>query len=194
MERERQILEAARDLFLRDGLQGMTMRKIAAAVGISAPAIYKHYADKDEILRRVVDLGRERFASFLVRGLKGETPKERLLLTGESYVEFGLTEPRDYQVMFTVWDKLKPGVHAPGNQGGHASLLQFSLDRVRECLPPGAPASPADVFELGLMFWAECHGLVTLYISGGGSGFMPLDQYREISKRQLRRLVEAVLR
>lgn len=193
MGRDVQILTAARDLFLREGLDALSMRKIAAAVGISAPAIYKHYADKDEILRHVVDMGRERFAEFLVRGLQGATPRERLVLTGVSYLEFALQAPEDFKVMFMAWDRLRPGVHGPHRKGEHAPMFAFLLDRVRECLPAGSDASPEAVLELALLFWAQCHGLASLYLSAGGSGLMPLQEFRERAPRLMRRVVEAVL-
>src|SRR5512140_3277022 len=103
MSRQAEILEAARDLFLASGLSGVTMRRVASKVGVSATAIYRHYADKDDLLKAVVDLGRERFSTFLVRGLKGTTPRERLLLTGTGYLEFAFEQPHDYQIMFMAW-------------------------------------------------------------------------------------------
>jgi len=194
MERKQEILEAARDLFLKQGRDGLKMREIAARVEISATAIYRHYKDKDALLKAVVDLGRERFASFLVRSLKGKTPRERLLLTGLNYLEFAFVQPHDYRIMFMAWDQLELGRHAsPPGQGEYAPLFQFLLDRIRECLPAERLARPEALFELGLLFWAQCHGLASLYLGSGVRQLMPEEQYRNLCRRELELLVAAAI-
>lgn len=185
------ILRAARDLFLAQGLEGVTLRAVASRVRISAPAIYKHFAGKDELLRAVVDVGRERFATYLIRGLRGATPEERLRLTGEGYLQFAFEHPHDYQVMFMAWNQLTIGVHAPKRGGEPAPMFQFLLDRVREFLPPSRAADGAEVFELALLFWAECHGLASLYLSGGGLQVMPLEAYAALARRLVQRVMRA---
>ena len=55
----RRILGAAAELFARRGYFATTTRDIAAAVGVKQPAIYKHFATKDEILMALVALGLE---------------------------------------------------------------------------------------------------------------------------------------
>ncbi len=189
--RKSDIVRAARDLFLQSGMGGFTLRGVGARVGISAPAIYRHFENKDDLLREVVDLGRERFTTYLVRGLRGSTPRERLLLTGESYLEFAFEQPQDYQIMFMAWNQMQPGVHAPV-RAGNAPMFQFLLDRVRECLP-GRSEGASEVLDHALLFWAQCHGLASLYLSGGGRDFMPLEQYRALCRRLLEKVVTGVL-
>ncbi len=192
MGRRQEILRVARDLFLCEGLEGVTLREVAARVKISAPAIYKHFDSKDALLREVVGVGRERFTAYLVRGLRGATPAERLRLTGESYLDFAFEQPRDYQVMFMAWHQLKVGVHAPAS-AAPTPMFQFLLDRVREFLPGPRAADAADVFESALLLWAECHGLASLYLSGGGLQAMPLEHYRGVARRLVERLMRSAL-
>jgi AcrR family transcriptional regulator len=54
--RER-ISTAAREVFLRDGVAGVSMRKIADEVGVSAAAIYRHFDSKDALLSEIVVTG-----------------------------------------------------------------------------------------------------------------------------------------
>ncbi len=54
-DRQRQIVEAAVTLIARKGIQGLTMKKLASAVGITEPAIYRHFSSKIQILVAIVD-------------------------------------------------------------------------------------------------------------------------------------------
>lgn len=53
-ERQREILDAALERINESGIQELTMKRIAASVGISEPALYRHFASKSEILAAVV--------------------------------------------------------------------------------------------------------------------------------------------
>lgn len=63
-ERRAQIIEAARRLFARSGFDATTTRQIAEEAAISDALIYRHFADKQAILRAVIDAGIARFASM----------------------------------------------------------------------------------------------------------------------------------
>ena len=51
------ISAAAQQIYLREGVDGISMRKVAERVGVSAPAIYKHFKNKDELLNEIVVAG-----------------------------------------------------------------------------------------------------------------------------------------
>ena len=53
--RRAEILEAAERIFLAEGYQGATIRKIADEVGVSSTALYMHFRDKDQILLEICD-------------------------------------------------------------------------------------------------------------------------------------------
>ena len=53
--RRAEILRAAEAIFVRDGYQGATIRKIADEVGVSSTALYMHFRDKDEILIEIAE-------------------------------------------------------------------------------------------------------------------------------------------
>jgi AcrR family transcriptional regulator len=54
-DRQREIIGAALELINTQGIQELTMKRIAASVGVSEPALYRHFASKSEILSAVVD-------------------------------------------------------------------------------------------------------------------------------------------
>lgn len=158
------ILQCARDLFLTEGAAGLSMRKVASAAGISATAIYRHYEDRQALLFAVADEGFRRFGLELYRGLEGADPMARLVLTGEGYVRFALQNPAYYRVIF-MSDTRAISHFAAESQRRFRPTLQFLVDRVRECQDGGLLAA-GEPHGLSLSIWAQCHGLVSLWLDG----------------------------
>ncbi len=190
MSRKRQLIEAARDLFLKEGLAGMTMRRVANAVGVTATAIYRHFENKDDLLREVVSVGSERFAAYLVRGLRGESPIERLRKTGEAYLDFAFDYPADYRIMFLSWDRLSMGVHSEAGEAHSSPTLRFLLDRVAECLPAELREDQEAILRHALLFWAQVHGMASLYVAGGGQQLYEGETFRGMAREQANALVD----
>jgi AcrR family transcriptional regulator len=187
------ILAVARDLFLEQGLDGLSMRAVATRVGVSATAIYRHYRDKKDLLAATVAGGFQLFGGYLSQALQQPTPRERLLATGQQVLRFAFEHPRYYQVLFMAWEELglldlprpRPGTASPG--------LQFLLDRVDECARAGLLRAPADPMQTALLCWAEVHGLASLWLAGGGREHTDEERYRAIADGALRQLVDGLL-
>src|SRR5690606_20595342 len=95
-----QLAEAARDILLAEGLAGLSMRRVAKACGLSATAIYRHYADKDALVARAVLEGFRTFSSYLMDSLEESTPAARFRAIGQRYVDFSREHTQDYRLMF----------------------------------------------------------------------------------------------
>ncbi len=100
--RRGEILAAAKRLFLTEGFEQATIRKIAAAVGVSSGALYIYFPDKDAILRAISE---ETFAALLAaleqaRQEPQEDPLDRLRAGLRAYVNFGLAHPDEYRLTF----------------------------------------------------------------------------------------------
>lgn len=193
-ERERQILEAARDLFLVEGLDGLSMRKVAARVGVTAPAIYRHFRNKEALVMAMIDAGIEQFGRYLFRGIEAPDAKSRLLRTGEQYLLFAFECPRDYQLIFMSWDVLKPVCEGTRTKQGpnESPTFQFLMDRVAECIRTGLFRVDLDLFEVAISQWALCHGLATLYLKGGAAEHQNLEGYKQMCLRVLRLSAEGL--
>lgn len=100
-ERREQILAAARDLFVEQGVVSASMRAIAARVGITPTAIYDHFKDKEALLAAIA-IG---FFGDLVDAIAAaiapeKTPEGRFKAMGRAYVKFGLHHPQEYRLLF----------------------------------------------------------------------------------------------
>ena len=160
------ILDAGRDLYLEAGLAGLSMRKVAQRVGLSATAIYRHFEDKEELVLAICAKGFSRFSQYLFRGLEGKTPKARMALSAEAYLDFALEQRGDYEVMFMTPPRLlgmaRVVAHA---QDEISASLQYLVDRVRECMDAGDFA-PDDPLRIAVTIWSHCHGLISLWLNG----------------------------
>ena len=160
-----EIIRCACDLYLSEGLEGFSMRKLAKCVGCTAPALYRHYESKEEVMRDVVAEAYRLFAQYLYRALEGRTPPERFTRAGQAYVDFAMEQPALYEVLYVPLDLLgiQPGEGAVADQA--CSVGQFWSDRVREMMDTGF-IHPGDPQKLSLTLWAHGHGMVSLYHRG----------------------------
>jgi len=175
------ILQAAHALYLREGLAGLSMRKIAKLVGISATAIYRHFEDKETMLFELVARASHLFMTYLSRGLKGNCPRSRLFAAGMGYVDFALEHPEYYRIMFMA-PKEHLGLQKLSERAAEdfAPTFQFLVDRVRECMSCGDLAQD-DAEKVSAMIWANCHGLCSLRLA---------DHFDMISEDMFRQMFE----
>jgi AcrR family transcriptional regulator len=114
--RRDEILTAAKELFIREGYEATTIRRIADVVGVSAPALYLYFRDKEAIMLALCDqtfgLLIEQMEELAKLGLP---PIERLRRCGEAYVRFALANPREYWLTFMSGNTPKQ----IKSQGGH---------------------------------------------------------------------------
>lgn len=159
------ILECACDLYLSEGIEGFSMRKLAGCVGCTAPALYRHYENKEEVMRDVVAEAYRQFTQYLYRALEGPTPMERFLTAGRSYVDFALEHRSLYEIIYVPDEILaRPGGDTPETNPACA-LGQFWADRVREMMDAGF-FRPGDPHAISMTLWGHTHGLITIYHRG----------------------------
>lgn len=164
-ETRERILAQACDLYLSDGLDGFSMRKLARAVGVTAPALYRHFESKERLLHDVMVQAYEQFAQFLYRALAGTTPSERMWMAGQAYLDFALMHPKLYDILFAT--PATSGLVAASDEleALGCAVGQFWHDRVRECMDVGVLAE-GDPEAVSITMWGHAHGLVTLHRKG----------------------------
>jgi AcrR family transcriptional regulator len=159
------ILRCACDLYLSDGIEGFSMRKLAKCVGCTAPALYRHYESKEEVIQEVVAEGYRQFSQYLYRALEGRTPSERFILAGKSYLDFALEQPALYEIIYMPREILGGERHDDSVAAQACAIGQFWTDRVREMMDAGF-LKEGDPFEVSVTLWAHAHGFLSLYHRG----------------------------
>jgi len=156
------ILACACELYLEDGFEGFSMRKLAREVGVTAPALYRHFQGKEELLLEIVMEGYRTQTQYLYGALSGPAPVDRFRMAGDAYVRFALDHPRYYEILYSYTQFL--GVEELPEEIGALirTIHQFWLDRVRECMDAGI-LRPGDPDLVGRSFWALTHGMISIY-------------------------------
>ena len=159
-----ELIEAANAILDRTGDPAdVTVRGVAAAVGVAPTAVYLHFPDRDTLLTEVVV---DRFAAFraaIDASVEGvDDALERLRRGHAAYVTFALEHPGHYRMLFG-----DTGVD-PGRADLRARRLEVSLpafeilvDCCRRCIDAGVFA-PVDPYALANSMWAFEHGWVVL--------------------------------
>lgn len=170
------IVDAATALIDEHGPDGLSLRAIARQAGVTAPAIYDHFDDLADIRRAVVENTFAQFAAFLARrGRDHVEPTARLTALCRAYVEFGLTRPQQYAVMFGAaavppsLRTLKTIDNMPG-----AEAFTLLLEGIRACLDSGA-SPPEQTLEAAMAVWVGLHGYVGLRIAAPDFPWPPDD-------------------
>jgi AcrR family transcriptional regulator len=160
--RER-LCEAAERLFAERGPDAVTMRQLAAELGVSPMTPYRYFEDKDDILAAVRANGFNRFAESLERARDGASgARARGAAVGEAYVTFALEHPHSYKLMFDFNQphvEKYPELLAAGRRA-QKTMTGYIEDAFAEGLMSG------DAEQIGLMFWAAIHGAVILELAG----------------------------
>jgi AcrR family transcriptional regulator len=171
-EREReqlrnQIVEAARDLLLEQGLGALSMRAIAERIEYSPATIYLYFRDKDELIREVVRTGFARLTETIAGELRqlGETagPALQYRAMGRAYARFAIENPSYFRVMYELPSTAQfdcADVSPSGDCG--LEMLTALVQRAVEERQFGA----VEPRRTALIGWGLVHGLTALYLSG----------------------------
>jgi len=153
------ILAAAREIFVHDGYEGFTIRKLAERVGCSPGNIYLYFKDKDAIFDELVD---QSFAILLAAlpqpDETGHQDPVVLLKRGlRAYVKFGIEHPDHYRFSFLMQPAIQPRPHR--QRAAYESLLR----KVQLCAEHGRLKTD-DVDCAAQALWAAAHGITSLLV------------------------------
>jgi AcrR family transcriptional regulator len=160
--RERLISHALEELE-RSGVETFSLRSVSAAAGLTPMAIYRHFSNKEELLK---EAGREAFAAWQARveSLRTNEPMEWMMQAARLYVLFALDEPARFDACFV----LRTGVERrfPRDfRAGKSPVVSMIVARVQSAQSAGL-LTAADPLEIAMVFWAQLHGLALLHRGG----------------------------
>ena len=167
-----EIMAAARELFASEGFENVSMRKIAVRIEYSPTTIYLYYKDKAELLHEICETAFAQLsADILESWMASEKPIERLRLGMLAYINFGLNNPYQYEIVF-ISPKSKHLDAADYSFDTSAGKTSFELliASVKDCMEGGA-VRQADLMVTAQTLWAGIHGVTSLLITHPGFPF-----------------------
>lgn len=153
-------LTAALEMVERDGADALTLREVAKAAGVNHRALYRHFADRDDLAVAVAALGFEALGRAIAEAMAGSGRTPGGMLRG--YLSFALDRPRLYGLMFGMRgaDFLTHPVLAPAVRG----VTDLAAEAFRN--PGDPPGFSLPLRDRVMLAWGTAHGLCDLWQRG----------------------------
>lgn len=156
------LLAAAAAALSEAGPDAVTMRALAARLGVSRTAAYRHFASKSDLLAGVAEDGFRRLAAIL-DGARAASDLDALVAQGVAYVQFAVEHPAHYQLMYgreALSRSEHAGLHAAAEAAYDALVGTLRQKQEAGLLRAGDPD------QLAYVAWSLLHGLASLLVDG----------------------------
>jgi AcrR family transcriptional regulator len=161
------ILDAARELFTREGYGAVTMRRIAAKVEYTPTALYFHFQNKEALLQELSDRDALALGVEFGKLRKIADPLERVRQMGEAYVKFALAHPNQYRLLFMTPQPALAPEHSVIPKGdpdkdAYGLLVHTIAEAAEKSLLRPELSDPEQVAQV---LWSSMHGFVSLILT-----------------------------
>ena len=161
------LVAIARDLLEREGMEAISMRRLAQELDVQASSLYHHFADKSALMLAVAEQGLRELAHVLQRARDeaGLDPRQQILSLGQAYRTWALSHPRLYRVLFA------------------GSPLDEHPSAVERAVPESMLAAAAQLVgeehavAATQAAWALVHGFVMLELAGQMRRGVPAESF-----------------
>lgn len=169
--RRAEILSAAERIFVADGYEGATIRKIADEVGVSSTALYMHFQDKACILQEItVGVFRELLASNSEIAARPVDAAVRVKAMLEAYMSWGFEHPNAYQLVYCQRGPVTTTPLPQGTADLSRQCYEIFSGVVREVAANGRLRT-GNGDSAAQALWMACHGVVALATSRPNFGW-----------------------
>jgi AcrR family transcriptional regulator len=158
-------LVAALAVLRREGPGALTLRTVAQEGGFSNPAIYKHYENKDALIRDVIRETYGVFKSYVFDTIDVDGDRRRLDAALGAVLRFALEQPRYYELLFFTPHRLVIDRYPDDFRRGKSPAFRYLVDLVSACMRTG-DLRKDDATDTAITLIAHVHGLVILHQTG----------------------------
>lgn len=161
------LIDEATSMLKTGGVEGLSMRKLADAVGVSRTAIYHHFKDKNALLCALAEQGflRWREEAEIIFEQTDVDEYEKVRQFVRDYIYYAADNPQLYDLMFgrTIWKNASPtdelkSVAYPS--------FQHQVDMTKRWQQKGVMPATEDSLRLAQVTWGTLHGIARLLIDG----------------------------
>jgi AcrR family transcriptional regulator len=153
------IFKAAKDILRSEGVEGITIRKVADRAGMSAMGIYRHFADKEALLNALMDDGLTRWEE-IARAVRAPQAMAWLDRIMEAFLDFALTEPHRFDAAFFL-PAPKARRYPDDFAARRSPVVALMMARIEEAKTQGKLGDRPAV-EIALALAALAQGLISM--------------------------------
>ena len=159
------LVKAGMGLLEQRTSQQLSLREVARTVGVSATAVYRHFPDKEALMRAMAGRGFAMLGEMQAGAAAGLDQPDAFIAAGVAYVRFALRNPAVFRVMFSCPPPRDLFSEAPDEQ---AAPLQILRGNVAALVAPGEEQIAVHEARkiASISAWALVHGLATLLLDG----------------------------
>ena len=162
-ETKQRILTVARQLVLKHGHGGLSLRAIARAMGFSAPSLYEYFDRKEAIIEAIAGQITGSLRVAMQRAVDGaRDPRAGLVALGAGYVAWAKRHPQDFMLMFSRLPSKRRSLNAGG---GADSPYMLVIQAARAAQASGVLGPKADAETVAYAIWAAAHGMAMLQLT-----------------------------
>ena len=170
------LTELALDLYLREGLEALSFRRLAEVAGVSHSLPHAYFESKEGLLAAVRVACTERFERFVTaRERPDADPVVQIQQIAFAYIDYVKAHTAEYQLIFTTHQP--PPDAYPELLAARRSLFDHAVSVVQRAIDAGHLQGNA--LQVTHMFWTSLHGLMTLHVGNQLAHGMKLDDLIE---------------
>lgn len=182
------ILRVARSLFEHEGAQAVSMRRVAALSGITPMAIYRHFENREALLRRIGEASFSEIVRHWNARAQGSDTLARIVELQRIYLDYALAHPHLFDHAFSA--RREEARRFPEDfRARRSPTLNALADSVADAMRAGVLRED-DPWEVAMTLWAHGHGLIALYRVGRFT--LGEREFRAFHDRSLRRLLDGL--
>ena len=159
------LIKAGGEILSKEGVSGLSLRKVARRAGVSHSAPYAHFKDRQALIAAISTEGFRKLYEELDAAVSAHAsdPKEQLVEGAWTYVQFALNNTDTFKIMFSgVLEKEKD---YPSFVEISGKTFERVVDIVRACQNAGI-LRPAPSEIMAVSVWGQVHGIVSLALEG----------------------------
>ncbi|MEN9564283.1 MAG: hypothetical protein RIR73_2527 [Chloroflexota bacterium] len=159
------LIQGGVEILAKEGVDGLSLRKVAQHAGVSHSAPYAHFPDKQSLIAAISTEGFIQLYAELEAAVSpySKNPKKQLIEGAKAYVRFAEKNTDTFKIMFSgVLEKEKD---YPSFVEISSKTFKLVVEVVQTCQNAGIlPTAPADLMAVSV--WGQVHGIVALALEG----------------------------
>jgi AcrR family transcriptional regulator len=175
------VLDTAEDIFVREGIEQVTMRRIAGSIDYAPTVLYRLFKNKADLLDHLISRGYAgvRRQYEVVQQQAGLAPIAMLKAILATYIDYALTHPNHYWMWFDTSSLRLEGRWMRMTHGRlEYVVFQIWVDAIESCQADGL-FTGWDSLEVFQVVWSRVHGLISLRLQHPEMEWIPIDQHLE---------------